>query len=275
MNAREGQVFEGLPVKSVSIEALLMQREAILERIANAAAQLAEASALFSDGGLAVSEYRKLSWVVGGDDYYRGNPLLENVEPMRKRLDAAAWQYLMSESGMRTLMDHKARQEWDEKIHKADVPELTAENIKATFGMMHESRGDIFERGVINVFRGLSWCYKTNLPQKFGKRIVMYLGSSYSSYSRREQLDDMNRIFHVIDGKPEPDFRSGLYSQYCNARRGENGRELMRGELDADYVSIRWFKNGNAHVTFKRPDLVNAMNKILAKHYPGALPAPK
>ena len=34
-------------------------------------------------------------------------------------------------------------------------------------------------------------------------------------------------------------------------------------------------KNGNAHVTFKRMDLVDTMNRIIAKHYPGALAAPK
>jgi len=28
-------------------------------------------------------------------------------------------------------------------------------------------------------------------------------------------------------------------------------------------------------VTFKRLDLVEAMNRIIAKHYPGALPEPK
>ncbi|ONZ24329.1 hypothetical protein A8F44_22135, partial [Burkholderia cenocepacia] len=34
---------------------------------------------------------------------------------------------------------------------------------------------------------------------------------------------------------------------------------------------LRWFKNGNGHLTFKRADLVDRMNLILAKHYPNAL----
>lgn len=37
------------------------------------------------------------------------------------------------------------------------------------------------------------------------------------------------------------------------------------------YFHLRWFKNGNGHLTFSRPDLVEAMNRILAKHYPNAL----
>lgn len=47
------------------------------------------------------------------------------------------------------------------------------------------------------------------------------------------------------------------------------------GECANEYLSIRTFKNGNGHVTFKRIDLVERMNTIIAKHYPGALPAPK
>lgn len=43
--------------------------------------------------------------------------------------------------------------------------------------------------------------------------------------------------------------------------------------LNDDYLHLRWFKNGNGHITFKRPDLVEQMNLILAKHYPHALPA--
>ncbi|EPP0706643.1 DUF4942 domain-containing protein [Klebsiella michiganensis] len=31
-------------------------------------------------------------------------------------------------------------------------------------------------------------------------------------------------------------------------------------------------KKGSAHVTFTRPDLVEKVNDIIARHYPGALP---
>ena len=40
-----------------------------------------------------------------------------------------------------------------------------------------------------------------------------------------------------------------------------------------DYLRIKLFKNGNGHVTFLRPDLVARLNRILAKHCPGALPS--
>ena len=43
--------------------------------------------------------------------------------------------------------------------------------------------------------------------------------------------------------------------------------------LENDYIHLTWFKNGNGHITFKRVDLVDHLNRIIAKHFPGALPA--
>ncbi|EEC8158519.1 DUF4942 domain-containing protein, partial [Escherichia coli] len=37
--------------------------------------------------------------------------------------------------------------------------------------------------------------------------------------------------------------------------------------------SIRYFKKGSAHITFRKPELVDRLNDIIAKHYPGQLSA--
>jgi hypothetical protein len=37
-------------------------------------------------------------------------------------------------------------------------------------------------------------------------------------------------------------------------------------------IKIRCGSNGNGHVQFLRLDLVEQLNKIVAKHHPGALP---
>lgn len=122
----------------------------------------------------------------------------------------------------------------------------------------------MFERGVLQCFRRLSWDYKTNQPFKFGKRIIVrrLLTSGSPNFHVTNELDDLIRVFSILDGKPEPDHRNGAYYLVSDARRSE---------AEHDYFSLRWFKNGNGHLTFKRADLVNQMNKILAKHYPNAL----
>lgn len=43
--------------------------------------------------------------------------------------------------------------------------------------------------------------------------------------------------------------------------------------FEGDLFAIRYFQKGSGHITFKRLDLVEKMNYIVAKHYPGMLSA--
>lgn len=288
-------------VPSVSIDNLVNQRAAVMERMRQAIALMQEAADIAAVAHLGMprvnmgtgfsrssSEVSLATSQLGTDRAgsrweHKESPQDAIERMLRLGVDSAAWQYLMHESGMRTLMDAKARSDWDKAISEGDIPELTAANIRSTFGMLHNSRGEIFERGVIACFQGLAWDYKTNLPQKFGKRIVItYLRGSMSPgkwggsdslghphYERCNLLDDLTRVFTVLDGKPEPDHRQGWYGRISRCNRTDD-------PLPADdYLQVKTFRNGNAHITFLRPDLVDKMNKIIAKHYPGALPAPK
>lgn len=255
-------------VKSVSIENLVNQREAAIAAFRRALAALEEASEICQAGHLGVPDIR-----LERHSRY-SNPVAdtEALGSIVKEIDSTGWQYLMSESGLRTFMDRKAREEWDAKIAGRDIPELTRENIAATFAGLNGSRGELFERGVIQVFRNLSWDYKTNQPQMFGKRIIMngvVDQYGYASLSRANEVDDLIRCFHVLDEKPEPDHRQGFYRLLSDAR-GESGNTM-----ETEYFHLRYFKKGSGHFTFKRPELVDRMNQILAKHHPNALAAPK
>lgn len=270
--------YGGALVKSISIENLLQQRDAILERVQGAIATLKEAQSISEVSGISDEKrYRNFAYMLQGNDHYRRTDLLDEgaLATIRGRMDACAWNHLMHESGLRTLMDAKARKEWDDKINEVKVPELTAENVRATFSNLYGSRQEIFERGVINVFKGLSWDYKTNRPFAFGKRLVLTWlrnkvtgGTRYGwpNHGACDRIDDLVRVLHVLDGKPEPDHRQGTYHQLYEEERTQQ-------VIETPYLQIKSFKNGNGHLTFKRLDLVEKMNQILAKHYPAALPA--
>lgn len=265
-------------VQSISITNLINQREAIRARLEVARKALAEADDIVN----AISEATERHRFYGGaaalvmtrgsvHDLYIMAP--DGITKGMRTFDAMAWQHLMQESGLRSLMDATARAEWDKTIEKGEFPDLTADNIRATFARLHEARGDMFERGVIEAFRRLSWHYATNLPQKFGRRIVITHLTGWHHYQKCDQVDDLQRVLHILDGKPEPDLRnSGTYKALSKA--GLFGMKRA-GLVETEYLSIKAYKNGNAHITFKRPDLVDRMNLIIAKHYPGALPAPK
>lgn len=265
-------------VQSVSIQNLLNQRAAVEAMLAKGIDSIREAVALAKIANCGVPEFSVT---------YNGNEKRGLCESSKNRgaehvlmecmktVDAGAWRYLMQESGQITFMDSQARNEWHSKVHAREVPTLTYENIYATFEVLHGSRNDIFERGVLNCFRKLSWSYKTNLPFKFGKKLIMTRvfcvygqnGNRYLSLqnSSTSDLDDLERVFHIFEKLPEPDCRAGWYQRISKHQRG------TPMEAESNYFSVRWFMNGNAHVSFKKPELVEKMNQILVKHYPAAL----
>ncbi|QFY45024.1 DUF4942 domain-containing protein [Candidatus Methylospira mobilis] len=268
--ANEQAAFSDV-VKSVSIENLINQRAAVKAMLQQAHEIILKASQVAAEAhlGCVADLFETYSGMSQSVAFTKEGA----VDRAMNVLDRKGWQYLMEQSGMRTFMDNAARKEWDTSVYEGKIPELTKDNITATFQKLHESRGDLFDRGVINCFHRLSWNYKTNQPFKFGKRLIInrFLDGSgqrwaYLSHSTSNELDDLLRVFHVLDGKPEPDHRQGIYYMVANMI---NDHTAWIG----DYFSLKWFKNGNAHLNFTRPDLVDQMNRILAKHYPDALAA--
>jgi hypothetical protein len=264
-------------VKSVSIDNLLNQRAAVLDRLAAVRVALLEIDALAA-AIEAEAPRRSFYWSASGalvnsrgDAYKLRITSDDGIAAATVEFDRMAWRHLMHASGLRSLMDATAREKWEKSLDGGDFPPLTRENIEATFARLYDARGDMFERGVIEVFRRLSWCYKTNLPHKFGKRII--LTGITGTYGNRscDYLDDLVRVLHVLDGKPEPDHRQGTYAVLSAAGLTYQDR---RGVAETEYYSIRTFKNFSGHVTFKRLDLIEQMNRIIARHYPGALPPP-
>lgn len=261
-------------VPSLSIENFLSQRDAMVERARSARQLLQELHGIAEAMPTipSASSWYRLTLTTEADR--REFTSEDGFEGYIRTIDAACWARLLDLSGLRTFMDNQARTEWDENIEKRKVPPLTYENVQATFRELHAVRGELFERGVIAVFKSLSWHYKTNSPVMFGKRLIARVYETWGHGKHRytnpnhygaNKLDDIMRVMCVLDGKPEPDHRQGAYRRLSDAPLGS--------VIDFDgYFTVKGFKNGNGHLTFLRPDIVDKMNRIIAKHYPGALP---
>jgi len=254
-------------IPSVSIEALLARREQIVKQMRTVGAMIDEMHKLQGFG----MEIPRAEWV--GRYQYSARLSSSSFANVMSEIDAGAWRYLMDQSGLWSLMDAQARSDWNNRIANREVPPLTRDNIRETFGSLHAARVDIFERGIINAFKRLSWDYKTNNPIRFGRRIVVERvveirsGMPFFAHAACNELDDLRRLFFVLDGEPEPDHRNGgMFHELTRAWKDGN-----HGTAD-QYLALRWFKKGTAHVTFHRPDLVEGMNAILARHHPNALP---
>ena len=192
-----------------------------------------------------------------------------------RNIDRSLWHDLMLKSGMLSLMDAQARTQWYQNLEDGDLPAISEANILSTFEQLHKSKAEVFERGIINVFKGLSWDYKTNSPCYFGKKIIINnlvthnrWGFSLTWGVRRDQLADLERMLYLLDGKAIPDNRADISINLMNHIRDNPGKDVY----DDTYFSIRYFQKGTAHLTFKRPELVQKMNDIIAKHYPDQLP---
>ena len=212
-------------------------------------------------------------------------PLQVIMERITPAVDAACWTQLMTLSGLWSFIDSKRRPEWNGAIRlgaglldtgKATTPPptLTADNVAATFQSIHAERGQMLNEGLLALFRGVSWDYKSNLPVCLGQKLVLkghFEAWSipekgwYTYSSSADKLDDLVRALCRADGKP--DHRNGASRFAC-----------ADGMTDAPwdpYFEFRRFKNGNAHVVFHKHalHLVDRLNARIVELVPGALPA--
>lgn len=260
---------------STSIERIITGRNAALAQIEALIQQLDDISILTrSIGGKTA-----LDWAMK-QDFRCGCWLIEKRETAMKaitrNLDRGIWRDLMKKSGMLSIMDAQARDQWYNSLEKEDIPVVSEANILSTFEQLHLNKIDVFERGVINVFKGLSWDYKTNSPCSFGKKIIVNNLVAHSRWGfslnwgwRRDQLADLERMLFLLDGKPIPDNRGDVTTRLMEHIRDNPSKDIY----EDDFFSIRYFQKGTVHITFKRIDLTEKMNDIVAKHYPGMLAA--
>lgn len=76
-------------------------------------------------------------------------------------------------------------------------------------------------------------------------------------------------MLYLLDGKALPDNRADIAINLMDHIRDNPGKDVY----EDTYLPIRYFQKSTAHLTFKRLELVDKMNGIIAKHYPGMLAA--
>lgn len=257
---------------STSIERIVTGRNAALAQIETLIQQLDDISTLTSNigGGKAnewgVRQYRYDCWLMDKPE--------TAIKAITRNIDRSIWKNLMNKSGMLALMDAQAREEWYNSLEKDDIPAVSEENILSTFEQLHQSKAEVFERGIINEFKGLSWDYKSNSPCKFGKKIIVdglvqydRWGFHFRHGRRREQLADLDRMLNLLDGKPVPENRNDL-----SVRLDAHICKQHASVYEDEYVEIRYFQKGTGHIIFKRSDLIDKMNEIVARYFPATLP---
>ena len=104
----------------------------------------------------------------------RGAQLKGDEQSVRSELNDSMWRRAFDITGFKQLMDAQAVEEFEKSLSPVP-PEFTEANIRATFIDLQLSAGQMFRRGVFNVFRYLSDDYRTNASEPFriGRKVVM------------------------------------------------------------------------------------------------------
>ncbi|MBN3265776.1 DUF4942 domain-containing protein [Pectobacterium brasiliense] len=262
-------------IPSVAIDKILAHRQAGLAEIGSAMSALVKAIAELNAAGCDYHNGMSFSHAVEKSVQYCDRPDIWK-KMVTREVDRKIWHKLMSDTGMLTLMNSDQLSEWHTSLYSDNMPEATLDNVLASFKQLHADSALMIEKGILSLFKKLSWDYKTNNPRMFGKKIIMNSllevnrwGASVRS-DAQARIDDLQKAFCLLDKKPVPDFRDGAgvgFSDYVN-KHGLDGERF-----ECEYFSVRYFKKGSGHVTFLRPELVDMMNDVLSRHYPHALPA--
>lgn len=206
----------------------------------------------------------------------------------RKLVAINAWSWIIERTDLERLMDKEAKDQLRAQLafvpDRVDgsgqlitgdeagrgMPPLTVENIMATLERFRDEADMIFRRGIANVFSKLDRRFRSHDGFKIGSRMILtyvFDGYGHLNWGRvRDQLIDIERVFAVLDGKPESGFRSALGAMEQERRIGLGGG-ARQSVTETDYFRIKGFKNGNAHLWFTRDDLVGKVNKLLAEYY--------
>lgn len=274
---------DNLPVPRATVDAIVRHRDAALEAYGHAHAAMsaaADVSAKAHAAARAINPRKedrfnhhlhgeKTKFMHVGDVQERD----AYMKIAKKIVDTEAWAHVIAITDLERLMDKQAKGELYQQL-LTDPPEATVENICATLQQFMADADHIFRRGIANCFSRLDRKFRSHDGFKIGSRIIldrMFSEHGGWNYSRdmESTLLDVERTFMVIDGSKVPDSYAGIVGKLRNARVGSHAQQTV---VEDEFFLIRAYKNGNCHVWFKRGDLVEKVNKLLAEHYGEVVP---
>jgi Domain of unknown function (DUF4942) len=193
----------------------------------------------------------------------------EYMKVATRIVDTDVWSKIIEITDLQKLMDKEAREGLFQQL-LTEPPEVTVENIYATVEQFALDADMIFRRGIANAFSKLDRRFKSHDGFKIGNRVIldrMFDENGWFNYHRDMEatLFDIARTFLVLDGSRVPEHYAGIVGKLRNTRTARYGAH--QSETQDEYFLIRAYKNGNAHLWFKRDDLVEKVNKLLGEYY--------
>ena len=180
------------------------------------------------------------------------------------------WDKALRLTDVLECMPQVRRDEWYELIRRHETPPFEDEAVYLTLQELLNSREKFLAERVEGIFRALSGEHVTNSPAAFGKRMILYVMTSYgtTNYTNEGHISDLRKIIARFMGRDEPT-GFGMTTRVIQAGMAQTGEWLS---IDGGAMRIRCYKKGTAHLEI-HPDMAWRLNAILATLYPTAIPA--
>ncbi|MEP0806548.1 MAG: DUF4942 domain-containing protein [Chloroflexota bacterium] len=192
--------------------------------------------------------------------FYAEQMLREHLRELREE----TWRALINASGAEKILSVKRLDQFERWL-KTDAPEPSEEAIYELLagGGAQELFAEMVREAFDFLRPGAKWYgnrYKTNLRGRaaVGKKIILERIIEVSQYythiyhQHRRHLQQVDKIFHLLDGKPFP------YDEYASPLVA--GLAQTSGETA--YFKWRRYRNGNLHLEFLRDDLLKKFNQL-------------
>lgn len=189
-----------------------------------------------------------------------------NPETIKKEVDRSSWRKAFSMTGISAYMDKKAREEFEKSL-EVSPPEFTKDNIQSILLDSMGKSKEMFNRGTVELFKGLCGKYKCNDSFKVVSKIITrrwfhsckHFNNISVNSNLESEINDLERIINVVKhGKFENP------SLVYELRQCLNKNQMS---YENEYLKINFFKNGNAHIYLRDQQVIDSINTIIAAYY--------
>ena len=204
---------------------------------------------------------------------YAKNPA-DEIGSILLNIKKRTWRCIFERTNVRDCMTTRKLEAFQESLEKPKkLPEITEENIRKFVENIILAAPDLLNDFVRETFQWLlptHWqadklkTLKKNQFEIQQKTIVSNicevnsedsnLGMNY--YDSSKNLNNMDSAFRLLDGKGIAKYPDDLKTVTEIAFKA--GLRIV----ETDYFKIKFYGNGNAHIEFKRADLLQKLNQI-------------
>lgn len=233
-----------------------------LEKLCDAKKRMRDQCGPYADLLSKAGHYRSESWLA-----------CEKPDALQKEaaqtIQESFWRYTLAQTGIREAMSPTDRKRMDAMFENHETPPFDVANIVATLGGLAENADEIYKQAVREVWEDFrpgkyqSNRHKTNGdPSGVQEKIILANGvENYGygfslGYSRGQRLNELDKVFHVLDGKGLPKQDKYLSYQIAGAMKQKETTH------ETEYFRFKWYMAGTLHIRIKRLDLLRELNRI-------------